>query len=198
VLYSDVPDISTGESATQDAEEENMNTTIRRTVAAIGLAGMATAGAVALAGTASATPADHLCSASEVDTSIVPGDGSAGQGHAYVQLTAKPGDGCSLRGTLEVNLRNAPDVTVDMPSDTGPLVTVADGQSATMLLNWADIQGHAQQQTPTAVTVTFPGDETSAPSSVTVPWTLGGMDTGSGGGLTTNDITAGAAPAPPA
>jgi hypothetical protein len=174
-----------------------MNRTVRRTATAVGAAGIAAAGAVALAGTASAMPADHLCTADEVTASVVPGDGSAGQGHAYLQLTADPDQGCSLRGTLLVTLHGAPGVAVSQPSDTGPLVTIADGQSATMALSWPDIQGPAHQQTPSTITATFPGDETAAPTSVTLPWTLGGMDPAAepGTGLTATTITAGPAPA---
>jgi hypothetical protein len=173
----------------------NIRNTVRRTVTGVVVAGAAIGVSTVAAGTASATPADHLCSANEVTTTLLPGSPGAGQRYASVQFTAKPDQGCSLRGTLELHLDGAPNVMVGNPSDTGPLVTIANGQSANMLLHWSAIDAPQQQQTPTAITVTFPGDESSAPSSVTLPWQQGPMDTSENTtGLTAQTIQSGLAP----
>jgi hypothetical protein len=188
--------ISCCEGFTARGEIMNISTTVRRTVTGVVVAGVAVGVSTVAAGTASATPADHLCTAGEVTTTLVPGSPGAGQRYASVQFTANPDRGCSLRGTLELHLGGAPNVMIGNPSDTGPLVTIANGQSANMLLHWSAIDAPQQQETPTAITVTFPGAETGAPTSVTLPWQQGPMDTSTNtSGLTANTIEAGIAPA---
>lgn len=168
----------------------NLGKAARRATVVTVLAGAAIGASTAAATTASATPTDHLCSADEVSTALVHGEPGAGQRHAAVQFTADEGQGCSLRGTLDMSLEGAPNVLVGNPSDTGPLVTIADGETATMQLRWSAVEGSEGQQTPSDITVTFPGSGTTGPSSVTLPWNEGPIDAASGSGLHAGTIQA--------
>ncbi|MFI5610692.1 DUF4232 domain-containing protein [Amycolatopsis sp. NPDC051903] len=160
-----------------------MTSTFRRAAAVTGLAGAAVAAvAFASAGTASAMPTDFRCTAGQVDTTIVAGDPGAGQRYANVVFTAKPGESCNLEGALPVAFTGADGVTVtaDPSAANAPLVTISDGQQATMLLHWSGIEGPEQQVQPTSVTITAPGvttprGDTSDPR-ITLPWNQSPLD----------------------
>jgi Protein of unknown function (DUF4232) len=173
----------------------NISTTTRRAVAAVALAGVAVTGSVLWVGTASATPADHLCTADEVTTALVAGHPGAGQRYAYVQFTAKPDRGCSLHGSQPVSLADAAGVTVSNDGAQGALVTIADGQSARMLLHWTGIEASQNQVTPSSITVTLPSD-TAPATTVTLPWNQGALDNSAQAhSLTVSAVEQDAAPA---
>lgn len=139
-----------------------------KAIAAVGLAGLAV---FATAGTASAMPGDHLCTANEVTAKLVAGDPGAGQRYANVQFTAKPDRGCSLQGAQPVSLAGAPGIDVTTDRGQGKLVTIANGESASMLLHWSGINAPAQQVTPSAVKITLAHD-----TFITLPWNQGPLD----------------------
>ena len=162
----------------------------------------AIAGATAVfagAGTASAMPTDYRCTAGQVDTALLAGDPGAGQRYAYVQFTAKPGVSCNFQGALPVALTGADGVTVTLATDLAPTVTIADGQSATMLLHWTGIEAPENQAHPSSVTVTAPGTTdprgTDSDPHITLPWNQGPLDNSADAhSLTVGPVTAGAAP----
>jgi hypothetical protein len=171
-------------------------TTVRRiTAAAVVLVGAAGTAAVLGAGTASATPADHLCSAGEVTTTLVAGDPGAGQRYAYVQFTAQPDQGCSLQGSPAVSLTGAPGVAIGHATGSAPLVTIANGQSAHELLHWTGVEGPQEQVTPGSVTITLPGGQEHRATTVTLPWNQGPLDdSAQAHSLTAGIVAPGAAP----
>ncbi|WP_326566112.1 DUF4232 domain-containing protein [Amycolatopsis rhabdoformis] len=159
-----------------------MTSTFRRAATVTALAGTAVAAvALAGAGTASAMPTDFRCTASQVDTTIVAGDPGAGQRYATVVFTAKPGESCNFQGALPVSFTGADGVTVtpDTTSDA-PLVTIADGQQATMLLHWTGIEAPEHQVQPTAITITAPATTTprgdTSDPRITLPWNQSPLD----------------------
>jgi hypothetical protein len=162
----------------------------------------AIAGATAVfagAGTASAMPTDFRCTAGQVDTALLAGDPGAGQRYAYVQFTAKPGVSCNFQGALPVALTGADGITVTPVTEDAPLVTIADGQSATMLLHWTGIEAPENQARPSSVTVTAPGTTdprgTDSDPRITLPWNQGPLDNSADAhSLTVGAVTAGAAP----
>ena len=176
-----------------------MNAGLRRIAAGAVILGAAVA--LVPAGVASAMPTDFRCTSAQVTTTLVPGSPGAGQRYAYVQFTAKPGQSCNFQGSLPVSLAGAPGiaVTTDADAANAPLVTIADGQSATMLLHWTGIEAPANQVTPDSVTVVAPSDTdpsgvTSDPH-ITLPWNQGAMDdSAQAHDLIVGAVTAGAAP----
>jgi hypothetical protein len=97
-----------------------------------------------------------------------------------VTFTAKPGVTCNFQGSLPVSLAGAPGITVTNDDGDAPLVTISDGQSATMLLHWTGIESPENQVQPASITVVAPSavdpkGVTSDPR-ITLPWNLGPMD----------------------
>ncbi|MEU4666878.1 DUF4232 domain-containing protein [Amycolatopsis sp. NPDC023774] len=160
-----------------------MTSTLRRAATVTALAGAAAASVAFLgAGTASAMPTDFRCTAAQVDTSIVAGDPGAGQRYANVVFTAKPGESCNFQGALPVSFTGADGVTVtpEAGSSDAPLVTIADGQQATMLLHWSGIEAPEHQVQPSAVTITASGTTTprgdTSDPQITLPWDQSPLD----------------------
>jgi hypothetical protein len=176
-----------------------MNTRLRRFVAATAVLGATAAVVLTSAAAASAMPTDFRCTSAQVDTTIVPGSPGAGQRYAYVQFTAKPGVTCNFQGSLPVSLAGAPGITVTNEATDAPLVTISNGQSATMLLHWTGIESPENQVEPSGVTIVAPGTTdprgvTSDPH-ITLPWTQGAMDdSAQAHELIVGAVTAGAAP----
>jgi hypothetical protein len=175
-----------------------MNTGLRRVAAGTVVVGAVAAAALVPVAAASAMPTDFRCTSAQVTTTLAPGDPGAGQRYALVKFTAKPGVTCNFQGSLPVSLAGAPGIVVtsqDGAADA-PLVTISDGQSATMLLHWTGIEAPANQVAPTSVTVVAPGDTdprgvTSDPH-ITLPWNLGAMDdSGQAHDLIVGPVTAG-------
>ena len=159
-----------------------MNTGLRRFAAGTAVLGTATVVALVPVAAASAMPTDFRCTAGQVTTTLLPGEPGAGQRYAQVQFTAKPGVTCNFQGSLPVSLTGAPGIVVTTEDNAAnaPLVTISDGQSATMLLHWTGIEAPEDQVTPANVTVVAPSDTdprgvTSDPN-ITLPWNLGGLD----------------------
>jgi hypothetical protein len=157
-----------------------MNTGLRRLVAGTAVLGATAAVALTSATAASAMPTDFRCTSAQVDTTLVPGSPGAGQRWATVTFTAKPGVTCNFQGSLPVTLAGAPGITVTNDGADAPLVTISDGQSATMVLHWTGIESPANQVQPASITVVAPSDTdprgvTSDPR-ITLPWNLGAMD----------------------
>jgi hypothetical protein len=157
-----------------------MNTGLRRCVAATAVLGATAAVVLTSAAAASAMPTDFRCTSAQVDTTIVPGSPGAGQRYASVQFTAKPGVTCNFQGSLPVSLAGAPGITVVNDNSDAPLVTISDGQSASMLLHWTGIESPENQVQPASVTIvapstTDPRGVTSDPN-ITLPWTQGALD----------------------
>ncbi|MEA5360156.1 DUF4232 domain-containing protein [Amycolatopsis sp., V23-08] len=172
---------------------------IRRTVTALAVTGAAASAVVAGAGAASAMPTDFNCTSGQVDTTLVAGDPGAGQRYASVVFTAKPGDSCTLPGSLPVTLTGADGITVttDPAAADAPPVTVADGAPASMLLHWTGIEAPENQVSPVSVTVTAPATTTprgdTSDPAITLPWTQGAMDNSTEAHtLTVGPVTAGA------
>ena len=157
-----------------------MNTGLRRFIAGTAVLGATAAVALTTAAAASAMPTDFRCTSAQVETTLVPGSPGAGQRYAYVKFTAKPGVTCNFQGSLPVSLAGAPGVTVTYEAGDAPLVTISNGQSATMLLHWTGIESPANQVQPTGVTIVAPGvtDPRGATSDphITLPWNLGALD----------------------
>ncbi|MDQ0383094.1 DUF4232 domain-containing protein [Amycolatopsis thermophila] len=149
-----------------------MSGILRRT--GVVIAAAAGLGTVA-AGTAQAEPTDLGCTATQVDTTLVYGGSGAGTRGGYLQFTAKPGEACYLTGAVPVGLVGAHDVLVanDAPADA-PMLYLRNGSSAHVQLTWTTVSPD-QQQTPLAVTVDTPGHPDGP--VMTVPWTLGPVDT---------------------
>ncbi|GHE90198.1 hypothetical protein GCM10017786_23080 [Amycolatopsis deserti] len=137
------------------------------------LAVLAAATAVA-AGPAQAAPADLECTATQVATELIPGGGAAGVRAGYLQITALPGEACTLAGVAPVRLVGAHDVLVghDAPADT-PTVYLRDGSSAYVRLTWT-ARAPWRQQTPLAVSIE-PDSRVGEPV-ITADWTLGPVD----------------------
>jgi cell division septation protein DedD len=157
-----------------------MNTGLRRFVAGTAVLGATAAIVLTSAAAASAMPTDFRCTSAQVDTTLVPGSPGAGQRYALVKFTAKPGVTCNFQGSLPVSLAGAPGITVVNEGGDAPLVTISDGQSATMLLHWTGIESPENQVQPASVTVVAPSDTdprgvTSDPH-ITLPWNQGPMD----------------------
>ncbi|QUQ67009.1 DUF4232 domain-containing protein [Kutzneria sp. CA-103260] len=159
-----------------------MNTGLRRTAAGAAVLGAVAVAALVPAAAASAMPTDFRCTSAQVTTTLVPGEPGAGQRYAQVKFTAKPGQSCNFQGSLPVSLTGAPGITVTTAADAAnaPLVTISDGQSATMLLHWTGIEAPSNQVTPASVTVVAPSTTDprgiSSDPNITLPWSLGAMD----------------------
>ncbi|SFO07035.1 DUF4232 domain-containing protein [Amycolatopsis rubida] len=174
--------------------------TVRTTAAALLVAGAA-AGTVALTtGTASAMPTDFNCTSGQVTTKLVYGGAGAGGRDGAVQFTAKPGETCTLPGSLPVDLTGAHDVLVSSDAaPDAPAVEVSNGSSAYLPLHWTAIGAPGEQETPLALTVTAPQEtsprgDTSDPK-IDLSWNLGGVDATSGSHTVhTGTMTAGTAP----
>ncbi|WP_328604550.1 DUF4232 domain-containing protein [Amycolatopsis sp. NBC_00345] len=179
----------------------NTRTTLRRTVAALAVAGAA-AGATALAaGTANAMPTDFNCTSGQITTKLVYGGAGAGNREGFLQFTAKPGETCTLPASVPVDLVGAHDVLVNqqVPADA-PAVQLTNGSSAYIPLHWTAIDPSSQQQTPLAIDVTAPQETTprgdQSDPEITVPWSLGGVDTSAAShSVDVGAVTAGVAPA---
>jgi hypothetical protein len=175
--------------------------TLRRTVAALAVAGGA-AGLTALAaGTANAMPTDFNCTSGQLATKLVYGGAGAGNREGFLQFTAKPGETCTLPASLPVDLVGAHDVLVDqqVPADA-PAVRLSNGSSAYLPLHWTAIESSAQQQTPLAIDVTAPQETTprgdQSDPRITVPWNLGDVDASAASRtIDVGAVTAGVAPA---
>jgi hypothetical protein len=158
-----------------------MNTGLRRTAAGATVLGAIAAAALVPVAAASAMPTDFRCTSAQVTTTLVPGEPGAGQRYAQVKFTAKPGQTCNFQGSLPVSLVGAPGIKVTSDADVNaPLVTISDGQSATMLLHWTGIEAPENQVTPASVTVVAPSTTdprgVSSDPNITLPWNLGAMD----------------------
>ncbi|WP_329067935.1 DUF4232 domain-containing protein [Amycolatopsis sp. NBC_01480] len=154
--------------------------TLRRTVAALAVA-VAAAGLTALAaGTANAMPTDFNCTSGQLTTKLVYGGAGAGNREGFIQLTAKPGETCTLPASLPVDLVGAHDVLVNQLPADGPAVQLTNGSSAYIPLHWTAIEAPAQQQTPLAIDVTAPQETTprgdQSDPQISVPWNLGDVD----------------------
>lgn len=161
------------------------HSTLRRTAAALAVAGIA-AGAVAFAtGTASAstqnTSSVSECASNQFTTELVYGGSGMGNRYAAIQFTANPGERCYLPGNLTVNLVGADNVLVDneAPADAPP-VALVEGSSAYLPLHWTSIEPTADQQTPNAITVNAPGQYNGhgdyIDPAIELPWSFGGVD----------------------
>ncbi|MFD9891991.1 DUF4232 domain-containing protein [Amycolatopsis sp. NPDC059027] len=162
-------------------------TYLRRSVAALAVAGVA-AGVTALAaGTASADngygPSVFPCTSNQFTSKVVYGGAGAGNRNAAIQFTANPGERCLLPGKLDVGLVGAHDVLVDnqAPADAPP-VALVDGSSAYVPLHWTAIGSDAEQQTPNGITFSAPSDSNAhgdhIDPNVTLDWKLGPVDAG--------------------
>jgi uncharacterized protein DUF4232 len=179
-------------------------TTLRRTAAALAVAGV-TAGAVALAaGTASAATTDTAtvspCTSNQFTTQLVYGGAGAGNRYAGIQLTANPGERCYLPGNLTVNLTGADNVLLNntAPADAPP-VALTDGSSAYIPLHWTSVEPSDEQQSPVAISVDAPnqynahGDYINP--TVDLPWNLGYVDASAANHtIDVGAVTAGPAP----
>ncbi|QRP45232.1 DUF4232 domain-containing protein [Amycolatopsis sp. FDAARGOS 1241] len=154
-----------------------------RAIAAVAVAGVA-AGVTALAaGTASADPASSVqpCTSNQFTTKLVYGGAGAGNRYGAIQLTANPGERCSLTPQLPVTLTGAHNVLVDyqIPADA-PSVAIVDGSSAYVPLHWTGIEPSDNQQTPNGISVAAPSDSNQRGDyidpSVFMDWTLGAVD----------------------
>ncbi|SEP29358.1 DUF4232 domain-containing protein [Amycolatopsis saalfeldensis] len=175
--------------------------TLRRTVAALAVAG-ATAGLTALAaGTANAMPTDFTCTSGQLTTKLVYGGAGAGNREGFIQFTANPGETCTLPASLPVDLVGAHDVLLNqqVPAEA-PAVHLSNGSSAYIPLHWTAIEAPAQQQTPLAIDVTAPQETTprgdQSDPRIAVPWSLGDVDASpESHTIDVGAVTAGLAPA---
>ncbi|MBB4686256.1 DUF4232 domain-containing protein [Amycolatopsis jiangsuensis] len=167
-----------------------IRTTVRRTAAALAVAGVAAGAGACFATSASAAPAGgeptvFACTANQFTTKLVPGDAGAGNRYAALQFTANQGERCYLPGNLDVSLSGADNVLIDNQARAdAPAVAISNGSSAYVPLHWTAIAGGDEQQTPNGVTVTAPSDSNQHGDyinpNVLVDWNLGAVDANEG------------------
>ncbi|GAA1991414.1 DUF4232 domain-containing protein [Amycolatopsis minnesotensis] len=175
-------------------------TNVRRIAATLLVAGAA-AGVTAVAtGTASAMPTDFNCTSGQVTSQLVYGGAGAGGRDAAIQFTAKPGETCTLPGSLPTGLVGAHDVLLSSDAaPDAPSVQISDGSSAYIPVHWSATGSPGEQETPLAITVTAPQEtsprgDTSDPL-ITLPWNLGEVNaTPESHTIHTGAMTAGTAP----
>ncbi|ONI90986.1 hypothetical protein ALI144C_01800 [Actinosynnema sp. ALI-1.44] len=168
-----------------------IRTTVRRTAAALAVAGVAAGTGAFFATSASAAPAGgdeptvFACTSNQFTTKLVPGDAGAGQRHGALQFTANPGERCYLPGRIDVNLVGAHNVLINNEADANaPAVPLSNGSSAYVQLHWTGIASEEEQQTPNGITVTAPSDTNMRGDyidpNVLVDWNLGAVDANEG------------------
>ncbi|WP_216210904.1 DUF4232 domain-containing protein [Amycolatopsis aidingensis] len=174
---------------------------IRRTTAALAVAGVTAGVATFAAGAASAEPTVFECTANQVSTKLVYGGAGMGSRHGAIEFTARQGERCVLPGTLPVDVTGAAGVRVrhTAPEDA-PAVGLNSGGSAYVPLHWTAIGPAGQQQTPDTITVTVPSDRNPhgdhIDPEIGLNWSLGGIDARPGHrALEVGAVTAGPAPA---
>ncbi|GAB3480058.1 DUF4232 domain-containing protein [Amycolatopsis cihanbeyliensis] len=174
--------------------------TIRRTAAALAVAGVIAGISIFSAGAAGAEPAVFECTANQVDTKLVYGGAGMGSRHGAVEFTARQGERCVLPATLPVGVTGAPDVRVrhTAPDDV-PAVRLSNGSPAYVPLHWTAIAPAGQQQTPETITVTAPSDSNPhgdhIDPEIGLDWSLGGIDaTPRNHTIEVGAVTAGSAP----
>ncbi|MFF0146816.1 uncharacterized protein DUF4232 [Amycolatopsis sulphurea] len=178
-----------------------IRTTVRRTAAALAVAGVAAgAGAYFATSASAAEPTVFPCTSNQFTTKLVPGDSGAGNRHAALQFTANMGERCYLPGSLSVSLVGAHNVLVNNEAPANaPAVALVDGSSAYVPLHWTAIAGEEEKQTPNAITVTAPSDSNlhgdRIDPSVQVGWSLGAVDANEGSHtIDVGAVTQGVAP----
>ncbi|GAA3539550.1 hypothetical protein GCM10022222_23860 [Amycolatopsis ultiminotia] len=159
---------------------------VRRTAAALAVAGVAAGAGAFFATSASAAPSGtestvSACTSNQFTTKLVPGDPGAGNRYAALQFTANPGERCYLPGKLDVSLVGAHNVLINNEAaDDAPSVPLTDGSSAYVQLHWTGIAAEEQQQTPNGLSVTAPSDSNMHGDyinpNVLVDWNLGAVD----------------------
>ncbi len=175
-------------------------TSIRRNVAVLLVTGAAAGATVLTAGTAGAMPTDFHCTSGQVTSRLVYGGAGAGGRDAAIEFTARPGETCTLPGSLPIDLVGARDVVVSSTAaPDAPAVEVSDGSSAYIPLHWSVVGVPGHQETPLAVTViapqeTSPRGDTSDPR-ITLPWDFGAVNAApESHTIRTGAMTAGTAP----
>ncbi|ALG08448.1 DUF4232 domain-containing protein [Kibdelosporangium phytohabitans] len=168
-----------------------IRTTVRRTAAAIAVAGVAVGTGAFFATSASAAPAGgdeptvFPCTSTQFTTKLVAGDAGAGNRYGALQFTANEGERCYLPGRIDVGLVGAHNVLIDNQADPdAPAVALSNGSSAYVQLHWTAIAGGEEQQTPNGITVTAPSDSNMRGDyidpNVLVDWDLGAVDANQG------------------
>ncbi|OZM72789.1 hypothetical protein CFN78_14345 [Amycolatopsis antarctica] len=156
-------------------------TTLRRTAAALAVAGAA-AGITALStGTAAAQPTVFECQSNQISSKLVYGGAGVGNRDAAIEFTANEGERCTLPGKLAVGLAGDGSVQAvsDAPEDA-PSVALTNGSSAHVPLHWTDTEPKAEQHTPSAIHVQAPADSNPhgdpVNPDIALPWTFGAVD----------------------
>ncbi|MEC3975727.1 DUF4232 domain-containing protein [Amycolatopsis sp. H20-H5] len=161
-------------------------TIVRRSLAAVAVAGVV-AGATALSvGAASADngygPNLLPCTSNQFTTALVEDITSSGERDAAIQFTAKVGERCFLQGVPNVEISGAHNVLLDnqAPADA-PGVALADGsQAAYIPLHWTVFERGGLRQTPNGITFTAPSDSNAhgdyIDPNTLLDWNLGAVD----------------------
>ncbi|MDT8914716.1 DUF4232 domain-containing protein [Amycolatopsis sp. PS_44_ISF1] len=149
-----------------------------------------------------APPPPVNCTSDDVALRVVAGGTSTGNHNAAVQLTAKPGRRCLLKGVPDLSLSGGDNVRVeDQAPANAPAVLMTGGSSAYIPLRWTTFEPDDQQQTPNGLTFAAPSEKTPRGEYVNpntlLDWTLGPVDANPShaGGLDIGAVTPGTAPA---